>query len=87
MFAHACKMIWKGIIFRNTEVSCVAINSKLHEVRTLEKIERLFACNYQIGAAISHMSVRHSRSAWVADAGPADRATFRMFERQCGNYT
>ena len=45
MFAHACKMILEGIIFRNAEVSCVAINSKLHEVRTLE-IERLFACNY-----------------------------------------
>jgi|GEM_PF-4758631 len=45
MFAHACKMIWEGIIFRNAEVSCVTINSKLHEVRTLE-IERLFACNY-----------------------------------------
>jgi hypothetical protein len=84
MFAHACKMIWEGIIFRNAELSCVAISSKLPEVRTLE-IERLFAC--KIGAAISHMSVRHSRSAWVADAGPADRATFRMFERQCGNYT
>jgi hypothetical protein len=38
-------MILEGIIFRNAEVFCVAINSKLQEVRTLE-IERLFACNY-----------------------------------------